>query len=344
VLQRLLNVLITGVGGYIGSVLAEVLLEQGFHVVGLDRFFFGKHLLADLLPHPRFTIVQKDIRDVEASDFEGIDAVCDLAALSNDPSGEIDPQITNDINHKGRLRVAEKAKEAGVGRYILASSCSVYGQGKQINLDERAEPSPITTYAKANVSAECSVLPLAAADFAVTILRQATVYGLSRRMRFDLAINVMTLNAIQKAKIFVLGGGQQWRPFIHVRDTSQAFLLVLESDASKINREIFNVGSNNFKILSLAYIVRENIPFPIEVEAVPDDPDKRDYNVSFSKIRKDLNFTPQFTPADGVREIYEALKSGTANADPTTFTVSWYKKILEAQALLDQIKLNGRLL
>ena len=240
--------------------------------------------------------------------------------------------------------MASTAKAAGVGRYILASSCSVYGAGKQFNLDERSEPHPISTYAKANLAAERSVLPLAAKDFTVTVLRQATVYGLSRRMRFDLAINLMTLNAVEKAKIFVLGGGRQWRPIVHVRDTARAFAQVLTADPALIGGEVFNVGSQNTQILSLAYIVRENIPFPIELQVVPDDPDKRDYNVSFGKIEERLGYRSEISPEQGVREIYEALKTGRVTANPTTYTVAWYKKILEAQKLVESVTLNGRLL
>jgi nucleoside-diphosphate-sugar epimerase len=339
-----MNVLITGVGGYIGSALADILLAQGVHVTGLDRFFFGQGLLDDLAANPNFTVVKKDIRDVQESDFAGIDAVCDLAALSNDPTGEIDPELTHDINHRGRLHVAQTAQAAGVRRYVLASSCSVYGAGKQAKLNECSEPNPVSTYAKANLAAECSVLPLNSREFSVTVLRQATVFGLSRRMRFDLAINLMTLNAVEKAKIFVLGGGHQWRPIVHVRDTARAFTEVLRADPAAVAGEVFNVGAQNTQILSLAYVVRENIPFPIELQVVPDDPDKRDYNVSFGKIADRIGYRTEITPDQGVREIYEALKTGQVSADPTTYTVAWYKKIIEAQRLVDSVKLNGRLL
>ena len=339
-----MHVLITGVGGYIGSTLAEVLLAGGHTVTGLDRFFFGEQLLADLASNPRFHAVRKDIRDVEPSDFTGIDAVCDLAALSNDPTGEIDPQLTIGINHIGRLRAASKAREAGVRRYILASSCSVYGHGKQARLNECSEPDPISTYAKANLAAERAILPLAGADYAVTVLRQATVYGVSRRMRFDLAINLMTLNAVEKGKIFVLGGGRQWRPFVHIQDAARAFTTVLSAEPELVNGQIFNVGAQNAQILHLAYIVRENIPFPLDLQVVPDDPDKRDYNVSFEKIERTLGYGAEYTAADGVREIYEGLKTGKINASPTTYTVAWYRKIIEAQQLVNSLTLNGRLL
>ena len=338
------HVLITGAGGYIGSTLAELLLDRGCHVTGVDRFFFGEGLIRDLLARPGFRALRKDIRDLTTEDFQGIAGVCDLAALSNDPAGEIDPQLTVDVNSTGRAHVARTARAAGVPRYVLASSCSVYGQAKTTSLDEHSEPHPVSTYAKANLEAERSVLPLAGPGFCVTVLRQATVFGLSRRMRFDLVINLMTLNAVQKGKIFVLGGGRQWRPIVHVRDTAAAFLATLAAPVATVNGEVFNVGAVNAQILSLAYIVRENLPFRVEMEVVPDDPDKRDYNVSFEKFSRALAFQPERTPADGVREIYDALKNGHVTPEPTCFTVNWYKRILEARELVDSISLNGRLL
>jgi nucleoside-diphosphate-sugar epimerase len=338
------SILVTGAGGYIGSTLSSMLLDAGYHVIGFDRFFFGTNSLKDLFEHPNFTAVQKDIREIQPADLENVYGVCDLAALSNDPTGDLNPELTNSINHAGRVRVATLAKQVGVQRYILASSCSVYGESDGRDLDEHSEPKPLTTYARANLAAERDVLPLADGKFTVTVLRQATVFGLSRRMRFDLVINLMTLNAVQKGRIFVLGGGRQWRPIVHVSDTSRAFMQILELDSALVNGEIFNVGTTNLQVLSLAYVVRENIPFPIDMQVVPDDPDKRNYNVSFDKIRKNLGFVPQATPADGVREVYEALKTGRTAPDPETYTVSWYKQILEAKALLDRVMINGRLL
>jgi nucleoside-diphosphate-sugar epimerase len=338
------HVLITGIGGYIGSTLAELLLARGHRVTGIDRFFFGQRLVSDLLGHPQFTAVRKDIRDVECSDFTQVDCVCDMAALSNDPTGEMDPELTHAVNHHGRVHVAQTARQAGVRRYVLASSCSVYGHAKSTNLDETSDVNPVSTYAKANLEAERGVLPLASPDFTVTVLRQATVFGLSRRMRFDLVINLMTLNAVQKGKIFILGGGKQWRPIVHVRDTARAFTDLLSAPVERVNGEIFNVGAMNAQILSLAYVVRENLPFRVEMEVVPDDADKRDYNVSFEKLTRTIGFRAELTPAEGVQEIYDALKNGRIAADPTAFTVDWYRRILEARALVDQVSLNGRLI
>lgn len=326
--------------------MCEFFLKKGFKVVAFDRFFFGKDLLADLASDPNLRLVQKDIRTCEAADFAGVDAVCDLAALSNDPSGDLDPDLTRQINHLGRLRVAQKAKEAGVKRYILSSSCSVYGDGAGALLTEQAPPHPLTEYARSSLAAENDILEVADESFAVTIFRLATVYGVSRRMRFDLVINIMTLHAVEKGCIHILGAGDQWRPLVHVRDVARAFYTAMTADRSAVNRQIFNIGHNdqNLQVLSIAYIVRETLPFLVKTEMTPSDADKRDYKVCFDKVRDILGFQPDMTPADGVREVYDALKTGRIRSDLKTSTVKWYKYLMEAEQILQSVKLEGRLL
>lgn len=338
-------ILVTGAGGYIGTTLVRRLLDAGHRVIGLDRYFFGQERLGeDVLANPRFELRVADIRNVTPEQLRGVDAVCDLAALSNDPSGDLDPELTEAINHFGRVNVANAARKAGVKRYVLASSCSVYGQGDTARLDESSPVHPITTYARANLGAERDVLPMNGPDFTVTVLRQATVFGMSRRMRFDLVINIMTLNAVEKGKLFITGGGRQWRPLVHVSDTARAFERILEASPSDVGGEVFNVGHTNLQVISAAYTVREVIPFPIDVQVVPDDPDKRNYNVSFEKMSKVLDFRAEITPDQGVREIYEGLKNGTLSPEPWTSTVNWYRRLLEAKALVDRVILNGKIL
>ena len=337
--------MVTGAGGYIGATLVDQLLAAGKRVVGLDRYFFGESLLGETLTHPSFTLLRKDIRQIEELDFRGVDAVCDLAALSNDPAGALDERLTYAINHEARARSAQLAKRAGVKRYVLASSCSVYGSGDG-KLAEDSKPQPISTYAHANLKAEQDILPLADGRFTATALRQATVFGLAKRMRFDLVVNLMTINAVQKGKIFVTGGGKQWRPIVHVSDTASAFVSVLGRAPSEINGRVFNIGSSehNYQVLSLAYIVRENIPFPITLDIVPDDSDARNYNVSFTRAEQELGFRARHAPADGAREIYEALKLGRVDTGIKTVTVKWYQHIMDAKQLVDSLAVDGRLL
>ena len=333
------HVLVTGGGGYIGTTLTEMLLERGYKVSVLDRWFFGD-TVADLKKNPRLRVIQDDVRWCDKKTLKGITAVCDLAALSNDPAGELDPEKTIAINYEGRARVCRMARAAKVPRYVLASSCSIYGFQDAV-VDETSAINPLTTYARANGLAEEATLKLATSRFTVTALRQATVYGLSRRMRFDLAINGMTLSVFKQGAVKILRDGTQWRPMVHVRDTCRAFIAVLEADPALVNREIFNVGSDdqNLQILPLARRVSEAVGVPFK-EDWYGDPDHRSYQVSFSKIRERIGYATQFTPEDGAREIFEALKKGTTCDTPTTRTVEWYKNLTQWHEVLQDVVLN----
>ena len=338
------KVLVTGAGGYIGTQLVKDLVNEGYDVTAVDRYFFGKEPLAEFIENKKVSIVQKDIRDLKEKDLAGHEAVCDLACLSNDPAGEIDPQLTYSINRDGRIHVAKTAKLAGVNKYIISSSCSVYGKGDEPQLSETSKTNPISVYAKSTLEAEQHNLSIANSDFSVTALRNATVFGLSTRMRFDLVVNLMTLTAFQKGRIIVMGGGLQWRPLVHLSDVSRAFLTVIGKDPTIINSQIFNIGLDNFQIRNLAYLVREELPLPIEIDLAPDDADKRDYNVIFSKSENILGFKAKTSVNEGVREIYLALKNGKVDTGTKTVTVQWYRNILEAKALLDSVVLDGRVI
>jgi nucleoside-diphosphate-sugar epimerase len=319
-------------------------VNSGHEVTAVDRYFFGKEPLAEFVGNNKVNILQKDIRDLNAKDFSGHDAVCDLACLSNDPAGEIDPELTYLINRDGRIHVAKTAKSAGVEKYIISSSCSVYGKGEEPQLSETSKTNPISVYAKSTLEAEQHNLSIADSNFSVTALRNATVFGLSTRMRFDLVVNLMTLTAFQKGRIIVMGGGLQWRPLVHLSDVSKAFLNVIGAKKDKINKEVFNIGLDNFQIKNLAYLVREELPFPVEIDIAPDDADKRDYNVVFSKAESVLGFKAETNVIQGIKEIYLALKSGSVDVGPKTITVQWYRNILDAKALLDSVVLDGRII
>lgn len=338
------TVLITGGAGYIGTVLTDELLKRGYKVVCLDRLFFGAAKVAAFLGNPNYRLVKDDIRWFDPALLSGVDMVIDMAALSNDPLGELDKRITYDINYEGRMRVCRLARDAGVKRYVLASSCSVYGSSDSICY-ETSNPNPVSTYAKANLQAE-ECQSLATDDFLVTVLRFATVFGVSWRMRFDLAINTMTLKAFKDALIYILGQGMQWRPFVHVRDVARAIIMVLEAAPELVNREVFNVGANenNTRIINLAYTIREVLPFEIQVKIAPDDPDKRNYRVNFDKIAQTLGFRAEHGIRDGIMEIYNALKMGEIWDYPDTITLHRYLYLIEAHRALAEVLLKDKLL
>jgi len=210
----------------------------------LDRFFFGKETLSSVSSNKNIKLIQDDTRWFDPKILKNVDVVMDLAALSNDPAGELNPKLTMEINHKGRARVAKLSKEAGVKRYILASSCSIYGFRDGL-LDEKSPINPLTTYAKANRNAEISAKKLASNKFTTTMLRFATVFGLSPRMRFDLAVNGMTLGFYKNKQIPIMRDGKQWRPFIHIKDVAEAYVKVIKAPSEKINGENSIVGAGS---------------------------------------------------------------------------------------------------
>ena len=335
-----MKVTVTGAGGYIGSVLVPMLLEAGHEVVALDRFFFGDTLKS----HARLTIRRHDCRFTTVADLEGSDALIDLVAISNDPSGEEFRNETLAINWRARASNAALAKEAGVRRYMLPSSCSIYGfQDKEVVVNETWPTNPLTTYALANEKAEHDVLALADDGFTVVVLRQATVYGLSPRMRFDLAINGMTWGAYKTGRLPLMRDGSQWRPMVHVKDTAAAQIFMLEAPAGLVNGEIFNVGSadNVYQLGPLAETVAAEVPRDVAVEFYG-DVDHRSYRVSFAKIEA-LGWKAARRAEDGVREICAAIDEGLEK-DDRTITLAWYRHLEALHAQVAALTLHGGML
>lgn len=325
-----MKVLVTGGAGYIGSLLTEMLADRDYDVIVLDRFMFGDTI--DNIEN--VTKISEDIRYLETEKFirilSNVDAVIDLAALSNDPSGELNPLNTISINHLGRLRVAALSKVAGVGRYILPSSCSIYGFNDDF-VDENSNPNPLTTYAKANLAIEKDSLALNSDEFKVTVFRLATVYGLSiNRMRFDLVVNDIVGQVYTKGFTTLTTGGKQWRPFIHVRDVCKGILLGLEKNRD-LGGEILNLGSNdqNYQIMDVAKRIFLALGNDEKYEWVG-SPDTRSYKVKFDKIAKLWDFHPDWDIEKGARDLWKALEEGNLRyGDPRTITVKWYMKLIE---------------
>ena len=333
------GILVTGAGGYIGTTLVPMLLEAGYSVRAIDRFFFGRALLPD---DARLDVVVEDTRKLAPEHFEGIDAVIDLAALSNDQSGELFREATLEINHHARVRTARLAREAGARRYILPSSCSVYGfQQDGVIARESSPTNPLTTYARANEMAEQGALRLADENFCVVVLRHATVYGLSPRMRFDLAINGMTYGAWKTGRLPLMRDGTQWRPMVHVQDAARSQSFMLEADASRVNGEIFNVGSagNTYQIGPLGEVVARCVPRDVEIEWYG-DPDRRSYRAAFDKIEA-LGYRAGKTAADGVAEICEALEAGAVHRTTQTITLDWYRELARWHRVVREVEMYG---
>lgn len=341
-----MRILVTGAGGYIGVPLCARLLREGHTIVALDRYFFGLGKIATIRDLPGLEVVRDDMRSFDTSILKDCDAVMDLAGLSNDATSEIDPRLTTDINCNGSLRVARAAKEHGVKRYIYSSSASVYGHGEKPGLCETDPLHPQTEYARSKVAVEQGLKSLADASFCYTILRNATVYGLAPRMRFDLVVNIMTMRAWRERVIYVMGGGEQWRPLVHVNDVVEAFCTVLKAPAEMVRGEVFNVGSDdqNYQIQQVARFIIDVVP-NVTIHRIPDDTDKRTYNLSFAKIRDVLGYKPVRRAHEGIVEIKQALERGEVLPDdPSCYTLQWYRSIIDWSARIGELTCRGAVL
>lgn len=338
------KILVFGAGGYVGSVLCNFLINDGFDVIAVDRFFFGVEKLSKI-KSSNFKIIVDDIRFFDESILKGVDVVIDLCGLSNDASSDIDPKYTSEINCEGSCRLAELSKKNKISHYIYSSSASVYGFSNTKFMDENFDLNPLTEYSKSKVSVEKKLSEIMDDSFNVTILRNSTIYGLSPRMRFDLAVNIMTLTGTKNGIVYIMGDGEQWRPFVHVKDVVGVIIHCI-NNLKRCKNEIFNVGSNqqNFKIKDLAQKVSSMID-KSKIISIPNNPDHRSYSLNFSKLKDKLNYECKYSIEDGVNEIKNSLNTGLVDGeDETTHTLRWYQKLIFWDKKISELKKYNRLL
>ena len=310
-----MRVLLTGHEGYIGTVLAPMLVDAGHDVAGLDSGLFAGCTFMD--GAAAFPAVRKDIRDVRPADLEGFDAVIHLAGLSNDPLGDLDPELTDRINHRASVRLGQFARAAGVGRFLFSSSCSTYGAAGDHLLNESGRLNPVTPYGTAKVRAEQGLSALANASFSPTYLRSATAYGVSPMLRFDLVVNNLVAWAHTSGRVLIKSDGTPWRPLVHVKDIAAAFLAVLQAPRNAVHDRAFNVGRNeeNYRVREIAEMVARAVP-GTRIEYAPDaGPDRRCYRVDCRRIIRELpEFRPVWDVARAIGHLHVAYRKAGLGA------------------------------
>ena len=337
-----MKVLVTGDRGYIGEVMVKYLSGRGHEVAGLDTDYYADGDFTS--PCGGFPRLRKDIRDVNADDLKGFDAIIHLAALSNDPVGDLREEWTYEINYGASARLAELAKQAGVRRFLYSSSCSMYGAAGDVMLSEDAPLHPLTAYAKSKVRSEKALAKLADKDFSPTFMRNATVYGVSPRLRVDIVLNNLVGWAVTTGKIRILSDGTPWRPIIHVEDVAQAFALVLEAPLPLVHNQAYNVGSDaqNFCVRDIAQAVgraASNCEIQFAGET---GPDPRNYRVDFTKLARAFpQYRPRWDVDLGAQELYDAYReAGMTLGD---FQGRKYTRLKQLRYLLDTARLDGTL-
>jgi nucleoside-diphosphate-sugar epimerase len=338
------KVLVTGGCGYIGSVLVPMLLKRGYEVRVFDKLYFGDESLVNV--RDRIELIPGDIRKLKPSVLEGIDGVIHLGSLSNDPTADLSPSANRSINYEGTIKLARACKSYGISRFTFASTCSVYGFHLDSLADESLLTNPQSPYTKSKLDAEIELQKMADDKFCPVSVRQATVFGFSPRMRWDIVVNAFVMHAFKTGRLDVWFGGEAWRPIVHVKDAAEAHIRCLEAELTKVRGQIFNLVYGNYRILELAHQVQKTlaeIGIDVEVEVNYDQVDNRSYKVSGERITKLLGFAPSVSVQDSVKEIAEVLQEGKYRDfdHPIYYNMRWMKLLIEIEA---RLKKTGRVL
>ncbi len=328
-----MRILVTGNLGYIGAILTPMLVDEGFDVVGLDSDLYARCTFGDDLPE--VPTIKKDIRDVDLEDLQDFEAVIHLAGLSNDPLGNLNPALTYEINHLASVKLAQLAKQAGVSRFVFSSSCSIYGAAGDDLIDESAVFNPVTPYGRSKELVERDLAFMADDDFSPIFLRNATAYGVSPRLRFDLVLNNLVAWAMTTGLIYLKSDGSPWRPLVHIEDIGSAFIAALGSPRETVHNRAFNVGRTreNYRVGEIARLVADTVP-DCRIEFAPyAGPDKRTYRVNCDRIVRELPaFKPQWNVRRGAQELYNAYQqTGVLQEE---FEGPRYKRIAHIEGLL----------
>jgi nucleoside-diphosphate-sugar epimerase len=336
------TVLVTGGAGYIGAVLVRELLKNGYKVKVFDKLYFGLDPLKDVIK--KIQVISGDVRQFPKEILKGVSSCIHLGSLSNDPTADFDPKANHDINCVGTLKVAEACRKMGVKRFTFASSAAIYGFHVDSIADETHKTNPQSEYAQSKLDAERGLIKMAGKDFCPIILRQATVGGLSPRMRWDLVVNTMTKDAFSKGKINVYCAGDNWRPLVSVIDVARAHIKCIEAPEAKVNGEIFNLVYKNFRILELAHWIKEALKTSldkIDIDVKFGSVEQRSYRVSGEKMKDILGFEPKQSVEAATKEILASLKAGknTDYANPIYYNINWMKLLVEME---DKLKVIGK--